>query len=156
MENDVEGKRKNACGSDIVISLKLPQMQAMHGVPYIADLQSYLNRYKKYKKGDRKTDPKTGVTIERCERGISVTYPRERINGETLPAVTVWFSGSAQEEVEVVFDPRKSVVLKLIADYRLNDGDVWMAGRKSEDKRGWYLQAFFATLLGLFCCIAKV
>jgi len=95
---------------------------------------------KKYKKGDRKTDPKTGVTIERCERGISVTYPRERINGETLPAVTVWFSGSAQEEVEVVFDPRKSVVLKLTADYRLNEGDVWMSGRKGEDKRGWYLR----------------
>jgi ATP-dependent DNA ligase len=74
---------------------------------------------KKYKKGW--TIKENGVTVQRNDRGVSVTYPEERIKGETLPEVTVWFSGSAQEEVEVVFDPRKSVVLKIIADHRLTE-----------------------------------
>ena len=53
----------------------------------------------------------------------------------------MWFSGSAQEEVEVVFDPRRSVVLTLTADFRLVIGDVWMAGRKGDGvKRGWTLR----------------
>ena len=74
---------------------------------------------KKYKKGCPIKE--NGVTFQRSDRGVSVTYPQERINGETLPEVTVWFSGSAQEEVEVAFDPRKSVVLTITADYRLTE-----------------------------------
>lgn len=49
----------------------------------------------------------------------------------------MWFSGAMQEEVEVTFDPRKSVALTLTADYRLIDGGVWMAGREAGKKRGW-------------------
>ena len=86
------------------------------------------------------------MTIERTERGVKVQFDAAKIKGEEMPAVTVWFAGNAQEEVEVVFDPRKSVVLTLIADYRLTEGNVWMAGRDSEAGRdgkrgrGWTLR----------------
>jgi len=82
------------------------------------------------------------MTIQKVEKGVSVKFSKQSIGGESLPAVTVWFSGSSQEEVEVLFDPRKSVVLTLTADYRLVDGGVWMAGREDgrKEKRGWTLR----------------
>ena len=94
---------------------------------------------KQYLKGEQ---PKRdgNMRIERTDKGVAVTFDEQRIGGEKLPAVTVWFSGNAQEEVECVFDPRKSVVLELTADYRLTDGGVWMAGRRDGEKRGWTLR----------------
>ena len=109
---------------------ELDKLMRPHQRPY--DQKLYVKGEPPKKEGDMK--------IERTERGVAVTFSEQRINGEKLPEVTVWFSGNAQEEVECVFDPRKSVVLELTADYRLTDGGVWMAGRQNGEKRGWTLR----------------
>ena len=90
------------------------------------------------------------MTIERTDKGVRVTFSKQTISGEELPEVSVWFAGNAKEEVDVVFDPRKSVVLTLLADYRLTEGDVWMTGREPGGKKGWYRSVY---VMSLWCLV---
>lgn len=61
--------------------------------------------------------------------------------------VEVYYSGSKREELDVIIDPRHSVIVTVTADKRLIRSNVWMAARDSkhnnEDqmrKLGWTLR----------------
>eukprot|EP00960_Hanusia_phi_P072769 767874-Hanusia_phi.AAC.2 len=104
-------------------------------------LQEGMRPFKRLAQGKSATD--RGVKFERKQDFTSVQWEQD---GDS-PAVEVLFSGNPKEQgqADVVYDPRKSVVLTLAADYRLIESNVFMAARGMkegimDDKTGWTLR----------------